>query len=205
MHPLCFAVSRACNTFVNKTSPRKSAAAAAQTASKRFGLRDSLEKSHQHVTLTRDQCRNVLSVILTYSLTLTCRPEQTFCALVIFHSRPADLINVTQHLKIITRVTERNERDYSRLVSFRFRKKKKKENRKRKCWPTSTYFVSPDDSMPRGAIISSYERTLKLFNLSCWNDVPRREYLAQNCNIFSVLSILKRNPGETDDNFVTSW
>ena len=32
----------------------------------------------------------------------------------------------------------------------------------------------------------------------------RREYLAQNCNIFSVLSILRYNPGETDNKFINS-
>ena len=32
----------------------------------------------------------------------------------------------------------------------------------------------------------------------------RREYLAQNCNSFSVLSILKYNPGKTNNKFIAS-
>ena len=43
----------------------------------------------------------------------------------------------------------------------------------------------------------------QVVNLSRCN-VPRREYLAQNCNILSVLSILKYDPGKTNNKFIAS-
>ena len=41
-------------------------------------------------------------------------------------------------------------------------------------------------------------------NLLHSNDVPRasRIFLSQNCNIFTVLNIFKRNPGKTNDKFL---
>ena len=52
-----------------------------------------------------------------------------------------------------------------------------------------------------------YSRFMLPFNFLRWNDVPRtsRMFLFQNCNIFSVLSIFKRNEiGETNNQFITS-
>ena len=41
-------------------------------------------------------------------------------------------------------------------------------------------------------------------NLLRWNDVPRREYLAENCNISSVSSLFNYYPGKTNKKLITS-
>ena len=46
--------------------------------------------------------------------------------------------------------------------------------------------------------------TEPFLNLLRWNATHVEDFFVPNCNIFSVLSIFKYNPGKTNDKFDTS-